>query len=75
MGAKEAMRARMAKRGVKIISLGPLGPNLSEAEFIKWLNYIPESQRQRTNYLLNKRVSELTKKAGLSIKEECCYET
>ena len=50
----------MATQGIKIMHLGPLGPNYSEREWIKWLEYIPEFQQQRINYLLKKETSKLT---------------
>ena len=61
MSAKSALHHILAgRKGVKIVSIGPLGPNLSEEEWKKWLNYIPEFQKERIEYLSNKKVGELT---------------
>ncbi len=63
MSAKSAMMHRMAQKGgigIKMISLGPLGPNCSEKEWIKWLNYIPTEEQKRIDYLSNRPASELT---------------
>ena len=51
MSARSAMHRMLAgEKGVKIVSIGPLGPNLSEEEWKKWLNYIPEFQKERIEY-------------------------
>ena len=61
MSARSAMHRMLAgKKGVKIVSIGPLGPNLSEEEWKKWLNYIPEFQKERIEYLSNKKAGDLT---------------
>ena len=61
MSAKSAMHRMLAgRKGVKIVSIGPLGPGLSEEEWKKWLNYIPEFQRERVEYLSNKKAGNLT---------------
>ncbi len=61
MNYSSAIRRLFAgNKGVKIISIGPLGPNLSETEWNKWLNYIPEFQKERIEYLSNKKAGELT---------------
>ena len=54
------LKNEMAKCGVRITHLGPLGPNYSEKEWIKWLDYIPNFQLQRIDYLSSKQVTELT---------------
>ena len=61
MSARSAMHRMLAgEKGVKIVSIGPLGPNLSEEEWKKWLNYIPEFQKERIEYLSNKKAGDLT---------------
>lgn len=61
MSAKSAMHRMLAgRKGVKLVSIGPLGPGLSEEEWKKWLNYIPEFQRERVEYLSNKKAGDLT---------------
>ena len=61
MSARSAMHRMLAgKKGVKIVSIGPLGPSLSEEEWKKWLNYIPEFQKERIEYLSNKKAGDLT---------------
>ena len=58
---KSAMHRMLAgRKGVKLVSIGPLGPGLSEEEWKKWLNYIPEFQRERVEYLSNKKAGDLT---------------
>ena len=61
MSARSAMHRMLAgRKGVKIVSIGPLGPSLSEEEWKKWLNYIPEFQKERIEYLSNKKAGDLT---------------
>lgn len=48
------------KEGIKILNIGPLGPELSEKETKKWLNYMPNFQLDRINYLSSKVAGELT---------------
>lgn len=64
MSAKSAMMHRMAQKGGiegKMVSVGPLGPNCSEEEWIKWLNYIPIEEQQIIDYLSNKPAKEMTR--------------
>ena len=61
MSARSAMHRMLAgRKGVKIVSIGTLGPSLSEEEWKKWLNYIPEFQKERIEYLSNKKAGDLT---------------
>lgn len=61
MSSRSTMHRMLAgRKGVKIVSIGPLGPGLSEEEWKKWLNYIPEFQKERIEYLSNKKAGELT---------------
>lgn len=57
---KSTINYQMAKNGVKIIHIGPLGPNYSEKEWMKWLDYIPKFQKERMEYLSEKPMTELT---------------
>ena len=41
------LKNEMTKCGVRIIHLGPLGPNYSEKEWIKWLDYNPKSTSKK----------------------------
>ena len=61
MSEKKAFDCEMVQLGIKIVHLGPLGP-LSEKEWNKWLEYIPEFQQQRMSELSGKQVADLTDK-------------
>lgn len=61
MSEKKAFDRQMVQLGIKIVHLGPLGP-LSEKEWNKWLEYIPEFQQQRMSELSGKQVADLTDK-------------
>lgn len=54
------MANMMSEVGCKVIT-GNVAGNISpDIEWIKWLNYEPEFERDRINYLENKKVSELS---------------
>ena len=61
MSEKKAFDRQMVQLGIRIVHLGPLGP-LSEKEWNKWLEYIPEFQQQRMSELSGKQVADLTDK-------------
>ena len=59
--SSEIRKMFIGRKGIKIrLDFSPLGPELTDKEIIKWLNYVPNFQLNRIEYLSNKVASELT---------------
>ena len=54
------MAKMMADLGSKVITGNVFGNVSPDIEWIKWLNYEPEFEIDRINYLENKKVSDLS---------------